>query len=336
MSALLRIAAGGPASVFPVIGPGRRARVEDLALAPGIELAASPRHAALLLVCGELPEDCGEALARVHDQLPHPRATVWWQSPPCGPARIPVVVQGEDPVPAIREIHRALLGGGRRSEAPWLGNTPPHAWRGRGEHGQGGEGMMGGVPYGRPMAMTDEDARDGLALDALTFRIGPFAPMLPPGLVLALTLQGDVVQEAKLLREPFAEPCRAGVGTPLRRLARFALLQELHALARALFTAASRADRGEAVDGAAMARAVYRAGLPFAVASGLGLLDDGTDVRARVADWADDVAWGEGEAEEASTALPPGALTGLEWDRMLAVIHSVPASALRRPAEGDG
>src|SRR3546814_20246746 len=87
--------------------------------------------------------------------------------------------------------------GERRSEDDRLPDEPQVAWRGKGDHGQGGEGMMGGKPYGRPMAMTDEDLRDGLALDAYTACFGPFLSVLPPGLMLELTLLGDVIQRTE-------------------------------------------------------------------------------------------------------------------------------------------
>jgi hypothetical protein len=46
-------------------------------------------------------------------------------------------------------------------------------------------------------------ARDGLELDVLPVRIGPgFAPF-PPGLVLDLRVQGDVVQEVRIIENPF-------------------------------------------------------------------------------------------------------------------------------------
>ncbi|BBI65518.1 hypothetical protein HSBAA_PA_1210 (plasmid) [Vreelandella sulfidaeris] len=62
---------------------------------------------------------------------------------------------------------------------------------GEGDFGQGGEGMMGGVPYGRPMAMNmQEDISDGLTLDSLTFRLGPFFMAFPPGMAAEVTLQG--------------------------------------------------------------------------------------------------------------------------------------------------
>ena len=74
--------------------------------------------------------------------------------------------------------------------------------------------MMGGVPYGRPMAMRAPD-RDGLELDRLPLRLGPFFPHLPPGLVLEVKLQGDVFQEVAVGRKPFARRARhASAGTP--------------------------------------------------------------------------------------------------------------------------
>ncbi|MCT7094684.1 hypothetical protein, partial [Salmonella enterica] len=55
------------------------------------------------------------------------------------------------------------------------------------------------------MAMTADDLRDGLALDTFTVEVGPFLPTLPAGLVMELTLQGDVIQQARMLRPPVAQ-----------------------------------------------------------------------------------------------------------------------------------
>src|SRR3546814_16725517 len=95
--------------------------------------------------------------------------------------------------------------------------------------------MMGGKPYGRPMAMTEDDRRDGLALDAYTATFGPFLPVFPPGLQLSLTLQGDVVQSAEVLRPPVHQ---AAGDAPLRRIARLLRLLGLPALAQRLLCAA--------------------------------------------------------------------------------------------------
>ena len=101
-----------------------------------------------------------------------------------------------------------------------LPDEEPALWRGVGPFGQGGEGMMGGVPYGRPMAMRGPDLRDGLELDRLPVRLGPFFPPLAgasfgfpgaTGPVLDLELQGDVVQEVRLGPNPFGRPARSTV-----------------------------------------------------------------------------------------------------------------------------
>jgi hypothetical protein len=51
------------------------------------------------------------------------------------------------------------------------------------------------LPGGLPMADLGED-RDGLTLDRLHVPLGPVLPDWPTGLVMRVTLQGDVIQEA--------------------------------------------------------------------------------------------------------------------------------------------
>lgn len=103
---------------------------------------------------------------------------------------------------AIVDLHRDVVTGARASEPPVQPDHPPAPWRGVGPHGQGGEGMMGGRPYGRPMAMRAE-ARDGLQLDRVPVWVGPFFGPFPPGLTLRVGLQGDVVQEVAMDANPF-------------------------------------------------------------------------------------------------------------------------------------
>lgn len=71
--------------------------------------------------------------------------------------------------------------------------------------------MTGGVPYGRPMAGRAPD-RDGLELDQLPVRVGPFFAPFPPGLVLDVKLQGDVVQEVVVPGNAFATAAGAAGG----------------------------------------------------------------------------------------------------------------------------
>ncbi len=198
MRRLLALARRAPTPVFIVTGVGGFEDAAELRWNERIHACDTPRRASVLVVAGQIRPEDRQAVARVHDQMPHPRTTVWHQ-PQVRPA-------GEEPNQLhslVSDAYGAVLADPSTSKPDVLPDQPPAPWRGRGDHGQGGEGMMGGVPYGRPMAMTADD-RDGLALDALRFTVGPFAPMLPSGLVLAVSVQGDVIQQARVERPPFS------------------------------------------------------------------------------------------------------------------------------------
>jgi len=197
---LQRLAAGRPAPVFVVSGMTGAWVRDALALDPRIDVVDSPRHAKMLLVAGGVPADQHEALRRLHDQLPHPAVSLWYRCDPLVELDHARRIDRLDELPAeTARLHRGLVEGSESGEPGLLPDQPPHPWQGKGQHGQGGEGMMGGVPYGRPMAMAMmEDLRDGLQLDSLSFTLGPFYPALPPGLQLKLTLQGDLVQMAMI------------------------------------------------------------------------------------------------------------------------------------------
>ncbi|MDQ6728342.1 MAG: hypothetical protein M3066_19595, partial [Actinomycetota bacterium] len=198
---LRRMAATAPAPVFVARGGGAGLLPLELAADPRVTLVASPRHASVLLAAGRFPGAMGEALGRVHDQLLRARITVWWTADADAgrPAALPAasVVTGADPVDAVLSAHRNTVLGDAGAEDAVGADEPPNPFEGRGDYGQGGEGMMGGVPFGRPMAMTGDD-RDGLALDRLTVTFGPFLPGFGNGLRLRAVLQGGVVQEAEV------------------------------------------------------------------------------------------------------------------------------------------
>ncbi len=203
---LQRLAAGRPAPVFLAVGIGGAWVREALSPDPRIELVDSPRHASVLLVAGSVPTDRQDALRRLHDQLPRPAASLWFRSDPLTELNHARRIDRLDDLAsqAIR-LHRTLIDGSTPGDPELLPDQPPHPWQGKGMYGQGGEGMMGGVPYGRPMAMAMmQDLRDGLQLDSLSFTLGPFYPALPPGLQLKLTLQGDLLQKAMI--ESSADP----------------------------------------------------------------------------------------------------------------------------------
>ncbi|SHF68197.1 Respiratory-chain NADH dehydrogenase, subunit [Modicisalibacter ilicicola DSM 19980] len=196
VSWLSRLAAQSSVPVFPVRGIQGEAALHRLTLTPGVELVDSPRHASILLVAGGVPPDQHDALRRVHDQLPNPFATLWYRSEPLAELASATRVDDPDALPGtLMTAHQELMRGKRGSSPRLLPDEPPNPWEGLGDDGHGGEGMMGGVPYGRPMAMNmHDDIRDGLTLDSLTVTLGPFLPMLPPGLGAKVTLQGDLVQ----------------------------------------------------------------------------------------------------------------------------------------------
>lgn len=327
VTALSRLAAAAPVPVFAAVGPGMSAPVDDLSISPGINLIASIRRATLLLVAGTPRSNDLAALERLHDQMPHPRATVWWRAAPAaGFGDRGVVASEEDPVAALVETHQALISGERESEADILPDEPPNEWRGVGPHGQGGEGMMGGTPYGRPMPMMGEENRDGLMLDAYAGCFGPFLPALPPGLALEITLQGDVIQKASVRRPPYVDgPVERS--DALRLAARMLDLLGLTPHAAGLRRVARNG--GDLGGGRRVLRLIRLSQAIRAIPPRLGALPEGSacdaaggrDVRARVARWLNG---------DVTNSPPPGdpglrlvdLLAGLEWSEAMLVINS--------------
>jgi hypothetical protein len=291
VTALARWAARAEVPVFAAIGPGRQPAVERLLAGPGLRRAMTPRDAGVLLIAGDMPGGSAEKLSIVHDQIPPPRASLRWRE------------QDAAAIAAdLTDLWRDLCAGA--AGAPDLQpNEPPTPWRGVGAHGQGGEGMMGGTPYGRPMAMTGPDIRDGLHLDRYTARVGPFAPALPPGMVLDLTLQGDVICEARVAAAPFAQPVAAD--DPALCAARMLCLLGLPA-------AAGRVIRG------GRAGALW---VPGAVPAGLAPVG-GQDARDRLR------AFLAGETVPVEAARPADLLPDLEWSEAMLALASLPPSTL--------
>lgn len=198
---LVRVAGKGPVPVFVALGHGADVELALLRSDSDVEVVPTPRQATVLAVVGAVPDALGDPLRTVHDQLPAPRATAvigGTADPPGIPGS--VRVDPDDLGGGFRNLHRRVLGG--IVTDPELGPADnPVEWQGVGPFGTGGEGMMGGTPYGRPMAMTDM-GRDGLALDRLRIEVGPFFPGLPPGITLVGGLQGDVLEEAEIRLAP--------------------------------------------------------------------------------------------------------------------------------------
>lgn len=355
MNLLRRLADGAPPSVFVALGVGAAERVDALFLVRGVVRVVSPRHANLLLVAGEPRADDLPSLRTVHDQMLPPRATLFWGATPLdGLASAATLEVGDDALPHLLRLHAQLRSGQHPGEPDLLPDEPPAPWRGVGDHGQGGKGMMGGTPYGRPMAMTGDDIRDGLALDEVTLQLGPYLHPWPAGLVLEWVLQGDVVQRARVVRAPLSpgDAALASPGADLRAAAGLLTLLELHAFAERCGRAASALDRGEPVDVAQLGGAVRRAGGWAAIPPDLGrcrvvgggeVSEVDSDVRSRLQGWLSSAS-ARSSSSSADGGLRDHAdhpqqlvdlLTGLEWNEAMLVVNSFSAAQLHpiAPAE---
>ena len=215
-TAMLRAGAARP-HVLTVAMPGGtavRLAAEEELRRRGWPAALTPADADVLFLAGDPAPPFTGVLEETWQAMPAPRARATAARP------------GE--VAAALEAARARLGdgSGQRELAASAAGTGhgPHRSGGdasRGyesaspegsQHGQemagGGHGEMGGgahdghdmdgmdMPDGLPMADRGAD-RDGLRLDQLHVPLGPVLPDWPAGLVVRVTLQGDVVQHAE-------------------------------------------------------------------------------------------------------------------------------------------
>lgn len=316
----VRSAPVAPIPVYVARGLHGATALARLRADAGVRVVASPRHATVLVVVGAVPRAHLDALANLHDQVPAPRGVatldVAGDAAALGLGADLVRLPADDPVPALRSLHADVVAG--VATHPVLGSSDnPTPWKGVGPHGQGGEGMMGGMPYGRMMPMPPTEGRDGLALDRLSLRLGPFLPGWPSGVVADVGLQGDVIEEVALV------PADAGdtlVGGPIRppegpdgeatvrlvALAELCAVAGLGALARRTARFALRPDR------AGIARLRRRLDRPWglrAATDGVGRLPDVTDVTDRWRGWLDDAdALLAGHAAPRRAARDPDAI----------------------------
>jgi hypothetical protein len=225
---LLRFAARRPHVLVAtaVGGTGARLAVEAALARQGWPSVGGPADADVLVVAGTPGPGLGPVVERIWRQIPAPRT------------RAAVDESGR--------VDRDLVAAAARLADVGHQRTSGRAENPQQEHGDGETDM----PGGRPMAETGED-RDGLMLDRLHLPLGPVLPDWPAGLVLRLTLAGDVVQEAEV------EVLDAGRGTPFWDRPERARARELDALARFLGVAgwADTAARARRLRDAALAGA---------------------------------------------------------------------------------
>jgi hypothetical protein len=244
---LLRAGAGRPhVLMVPAVGStATRLALEAELARRGWPLAASVADADLLVVTGPVGPSLAPIVEDLWRQVPAPRVRIDLDdpetvAPSLDGARIPLadLTNQRGSVPA----RQAAPGGHRHRDArPGSGGSSEHDVH-RDAHDEGGHdshhhaghsghsGQDGGgmeLPGGLTMADLGED-RDGLTLDRLHIRLGPVLPDWPTGLVLRVTLQGDVIQEAA------AEVVDGAPGSTFWDRPQRAAARELDALARFL------------------------------------------------------------------------------------------------------
>ena len=215
---LMRLAAGRPHLLLAECPGGTPARlaVERHARAQGWPFADGPADADVLVVCGPPSTELAAAIELTWDAVAGPRSRVQCASGEQIPDLLRRVVAQLQDVPAQRADAAGRTqpeaggdtGDGEMDHAGMEGDDPPgemdHAGMegddpsGEMDHAEMGHGDMDmsmDLPGGLAMADRAPD-RDGLRLDVLALQLGPFLPAWPAGLVVDVTLQGDVVQEA--------------------------------------------------------------------------------------------------------------------------------------------
>jgi hypothetical protein len=299
--ALLRGGAARPHVLIAAVPGGTVVRLaaEAEARRRGWPCALTPADTDLLLVAGIAPGEFGDVLEEVWRAVPAPR--------------VRAQASGPDEVPALLDAARAGLGDLARQRAadpaarqplaaaagPAMGAGHAHGGNGHGSgadedhdgggHGHDGEGME--MPGGLAIAGRGED-RDGLKLDQLHVPVGPVLPDWPAGLVVHVTLQGDVVQHASVRavgvgregRSFWAEPWRraaAGDLVPAGAAARRLLASHLDSLGRLLAVAGW----GDAAVTARRLRDEALADAPAAVLEPAARRFAGRVARSRVLGW---------------------------------------------------
>jgi len=154
----------------------------------GWRVARSAADADALLCCGEPGPQLDPLVDRLFAQLPRPRTRERADAPGevCAALdRILVALRSEDAASPITE--------GSPARADDAEQTADSADMDHGDMGHGDMDMSG--PGGIELAGGDTD-RDGLEMDVLSVRLGPALPAWPAGLVMSVTLAGDLVTSA--------------------------------------------------------------------------------------------------------------------------------------------
>lgn len=190
---LRRTALSRPGVLLAVCPGATRVRpaVEGELRRRGWPAAGGPADANLLVVAGDPGPAEADWIGGTWGAVPAPRARV-------------VISDADRAVEELDRGHAALLAsvegrppgpGPHRGPRPGGGTAPSDGHGGHGAMREGHAAHAGGVVAGLPLAERADD-RDGLRLDRLHVPLGPVLPDWPAGLVLRLSLQGDLLQAA--------------------------------------------------------------------------------------------------------------------------------------------
>lgn len=339
VTGMLLRAGGSRPHVLIAAMPGAtevRLAAEEQLRRRGWPRALTPADTDVLLVAGTAEGDIADAVRAAWAAVPAPRV----RADAARPGEVSAVLDAARAglTNAAAQRRAAANGSGNAAEgANGHGVRNGHdAGQAQQGHGTGGMGMPGGL------AMADRGAdRDGLKLDQLHVPLGPVLRDWPAGLVVRLTLQGDVVQQAEagFIGVPaaggsfWAEPWRrAEAGEPVSagEAARRRVAAHLDSLGRFLAVAgwdgaaaAARRLRDEALSGAPagrlrpaagrLAARVARSRLLAWSTRGIGLVgrDDvaghpGGDVTARYRCWCEEAAELAGRVDDTSPLADSG------------------------------
>lgn len=220
---------------FAIAGWGGEAPLRTFAGSNMVVWARAPHDSDLLVLSGDIPETWDAALRALFETIALPRLAVWLRPDRAAPApRGLPLIELDAERPDREALMQRLLDPDAANNRPILADEPPAPWRGEGDHGQGGKGMMGGKPYGRPMAMTGSDP-DGLMLGELPTSLGPFFPGLPTGLQIKLSLQGDRIASVEAVVNWFPDqPAAAASEVPKADIERERIQRHLRIMAAML------------------------------------------------------------------------------------------------------
>lgn len=188
--------------VFVVTGiGGRPARLatERVVRLRGWRTALSPAEANMLVLCAPQHHGLDDVIGRLWGQLPCPRSRTHVSRPDEAEAQLDAAAAALTDLP--HQLEQAATRPVVPAAEPDNHRSGHESHSGHAGHDMGGMDMPGGLA----MADRGED-RDGLKLDQLHVSLGPALPDWPAGLVVRLTLQGDVVQQAHVAAPTYHAP----------------------------------------------------------------------------------------------------------------------------------